>query len=156
MRDRPGLQTGHGGFTLIELLVSVAITGILLAVGIPSFQGFILNQRVKTASYDLSSTLILARSEAIKRNATVSLVPTSTTAWASGWTVTTGGATLSTQEAYPNITIGGPGANVSYGGDGRINSGSAPAFSIAAGTSSQRCIKVDLSGLPNSKTGACS
>jgi prepilin-type N-terminal cleavage/methylation domain-containing protein len=87
-------STRVGGFTLIELMVTITIVGILLAIGVPSFRGFVAGQRVKTASYDISSVLTYARSEALKRNADVVITP-NTGGWQNGWCVAAGPSTLS-------------------------------------------------------------
>jgi type IV fimbrial biogenesis protein FimT len=140
------------GFTLIEMMVTVGIAVILLGIGMPSFTSFIRNQAVKTASFDLSSALVLARSEAIKRNADV-VIAAATGGWQNGWTVTAGTTTLSNREAVSGLTITGPASSVTYLNNGRVQ-GTAPEFEIS-GSSSNRCIRVTLSGHPNSTKGTC-
>ncbi len=44
------MRKSKKGFTLIELLVVVAIIGILAAVGIPIFQGFLATAKVNAAT----------------------------------------------------------------------------------------------------------
>lgn len=93
--DALGLQnTLVNGFTLIELMATVTIAAILMAVATPYFRDFVLGQRIRTASYDIASTLTYARSEAIKRNNSVTIAQASG-GWQYGWTVSTGAATLS-------------------------------------------------------------
>lgn len=86
------------GITLIELLVTVAILAILLSVGMPSFHAQFTENRVKSATSDLMSSLNLARSEAIRRGVRVvvckSSDPSASTpacvtsgTWAQGWIV---------------------------------------------------------------------
>ena len=83
------------GFTLIELLTTVIIIGIVLAVGIPSFNEIIQNQRMGTQINELVSDLNYARSEAVKRNSTISTCMRNTagtaciggTSWLGGWLV---------------------------------------------------------------------
>lgn len=145
------------GFTLPELLIVVVVLGVLLTLGVPSFTSFIRNQRVKTASFDLLASLTLARSEAIVKNAAVTLTPAGG-AWTNGWTISYvdgGGSTvtLRSQEAVPGITINGP-TSVVYRGSGRINAASAAQFELT-GTNANRCITVDLSGRPVSKATTC-
>jgi type IV fimbrial biogenesis protein FimT len=63
-----------GGFTLLELFATMAIAGILLSIAVPSFRTLILNNRITTQTNDFISALNLARSEAIKRGAPVTLL----------------------------------------------------------------------------------
>jgi type IV fimbrial biogenesis protein FimT len=145
------------GFTLVEILIVVAVLAVLLSAGIPAFTEFVRNQRVKTASFDLFSTLVHARSEAITRNATVTVAPVSAE-WTNGWTVTdAGGTVIRTMGAVPSMTITGP-TNVVFRGSGRLNAASMPNFQLSASgsTVTTRCISIDLSGRPTTKAAACS
>jgi prepilin-type N-terminal cleavage/methylation domain-containing protein len=54
-------------FTLIELLVAVAVAAIVLTLAVPSFNQFILRQRLKSINAQLITDLQLARSEAVTR-----------------------------------------------------------------------------------------
>lgn len=143
------------GFTLIELIAVVTIVAILAAIATPYFRDFILGQRIRAAGYDVVSTLIYARSEAIKRNSGVT-VAAATGGWQNGWTVTSGTITLSQHEALQGLTMTGPVAGLVYNGNGRLAATISP-FGISAASSSapQRCINVDLSGLPSSQAGSC-
>jgi type IV fimbrial biogenesis protein FimT len=144
------------GFTLVELLVVLFVFGTLVAVGLPQFAEFIRNQRIKTASFDMFSTLMLARSEAITRNTRVTVAPTGGS-WTNGWTVTEpGGTVIRRQEAVQRISISGP-DTVIYVESGRLNAAARPEFSFTADGSSivQRCIRIDLSGRPVSQAAAC-
>ncbi len=82
-----------GGFTLIETMMVVAITAVLLAMAMPSFRDVIDRYRVRRAIEDLSATIYLARTEAIKRGGHVSIAKTTGAdcstdqTWSCGWTV---------------------------------------------------------------------
>jgi type IV fimbrial biogenesis protein FimT len=56
------------GFTLIEMLIGIALVAIVLAVGIPSMQRFIVNNRLKAVNSQLVNDLNYARTEAAARN----------------------------------------------------------------------------------------
>ncbi|MEZ5616533.1 MAG: GspH/FimT family pseudopilin [Rhodocyclaceae bacterium] len=56
------------GFTLIELVISIAILGILVALGIPSFSEWIHNTQLRNAAESALNGLQIARSEAVRRN----------------------------------------------------------------------------------------
>ena len=76
------------GFTLIELITTILIVAILTGLSVPLFTSFTRNQRLKTATSDLTYALVLARGEALKRNANVVVAPDAN-GWQFGWTVTT-------------------------------------------------------------------
>jgi len=82
------------GVTLIELLVAVTVLGILLMVAVPSFQDAFLNNKLSNQANGFLSSLMLARSEAIKRNGRVVVCKSANGAdcvtsgnWAQGWIV---------------------------------------------------------------------
>jgi prepilin-type N-terminal cleavage/methylation domain-containing protein len=54
-------------FTLIEMLIAVAIAAIVVTIAVPSFNQFILRQRLKSVNAQLITDLQLARSEAVTR-----------------------------------------------------------------------------------------
>lgn len=144
------------GFTLPELLIVLTVLAILMAAGLPSFGEFVRNQRLKTASFDLFSTLVMSRSEAINRNASVTVTPAAG-GWGGGWTVTEpGGTVLRSQEAIPDVAIAGPGSVV-YTGSGRLSGGATQQFELTATGANvvNRCITIDLSGRPVSKATTC-
>lgn len=152
-RLRP--TTSEAGFTLIELLMAVAITGILATVAAPSFNSMIESQRAKSASTDLYIALTHARSEAIKRNANITISPNGGD-WTNGWQVLDpASALIQDHAAVRTVSIAGP-TSVVYRASGRLLAGTAPSFAITGSLStSARCVAVDLSGRPNIKAGSC-
>ena len=68
-------KRSNRGFTLIELMLVVAVLGIIVLIAAPSFQRAIHSNQLRTETSRLLSALNLARSEAISRNAIVSLCP---------------------------------------------------------------------------------
>jgi type IV fimbrial biogenesis protein FimT len=147
------------GFTMVEMMVVVVIMAILAAVAAPNLGKMIRQQRVKTASFDVMSSLMLARSEAVKRNVTVTITP-ATGGWANGWSIAdANGNALRSASAVPNISITGP-TTVTYSGNGHLSPvGSTPQFAISAAdvtTANQFCVKVSSSGAPFSLQGTCS
>ena len=87
------------GFSIIELMVVLTVAGIILALGVPSFNRQIKNSRLTTGVNELVAAMHLSRSESSKRRAPV-VMCTSTTAldvdnescdpaadWNDGWIV---------------------------------------------------------------------
>lgn len=61
------------GLTLIELMVTLAVAIILITVGMPLFTGMAANNRATAQANSILSAFKLARSEAVKRVAGVSI-----------------------------------------------------------------------------------
>lgn len=85
------------GFTLFELIVTIAVTGILLSLGVPGFMNIIQNNRAVAHTNDLVTGLNLARSEATRRSSVVTICSSTngTTCngsndWSTGWVVRNG------------------------------------------------------------------
>ena len=154
--SRPGRAFG---FTLIEMMVVIGIVAILAAVATPYMGTMIKRQRIKTAAFDVFASLTFARSEAIKRNTTVTITPAAG-GWAAGWQITdasTPPKVLRDQKGWDNLTLTGP-ATVAFSGSGRLSAGFGTDFALTGPyveTSSYRCVKLDLSGRAVSKEGTC-
>ncbi|MBE0510935.1 MAG: GspH/FimT family pseudopilin [Gammaproteobacteria bacterium] len=74
------------GFTLIELAVVIAVLGIIAMIAMPNYQDMMVQQRLGSAAQQLHTSLMLARSEAIKRNADVR-IQRSGANWGGGWEI---------------------------------------------------------------------
>ncbi len=137
----------------------MSIVAIMVGLAGPYLRDLVLAQRVKNASFDVFSTITYARSEAISRNATVTIASASGTDWSNGWSVTdSGGNTLRTQNAE-NVTITGSSANVVYNGTGRLSTAGTLTFSLTASgvsAANSRCVTIDPSGRPRVANGTCS
>ncbi|TXH06003.1 MAG: prepilin-type N-terminal cleavage/methylation domain-containing protein [Nevskiaceae bacterium] len=82
------------GLTLMELLVTIAIAAVLMAVAIPNFSAAMLNERAASQVSSLVTSLDYARSEAVKRDASVCVCASANgstcgTDWSQGWLVYT-------------------------------------------------------------------
>ena len=81
------------GYTPLETLVVLALVAVVLAVGVAWLGGLMADMRVRALSDRFQASLLLARSEAIKRNARVVLCASvngqqcSGGDWEQGWIV---------------------------------------------------------------------
>jgi len=104
------------GFTLIELMVTLMVLGVVLGIGVPAFNDLIANNRMAATTNDLVSQLHVARTEAVKRRANVSICPsddeatcTAGTGFEDGWIVF---VDCSTSAPPPIGTCGAPNLTV--------------------------------------------
>lgn len=153
---RPRLARPMQGFSMAEVLVVLTVVGILAAVAAPNLIDMVRKQRVKTAAFDVFSSMNVARSEAIKRNRAVVVTPTGGD-WARGWQIADGsGNVIKDQPGWDDLTLTGP-AEVRFTSAGRLN-GAAASFDLSGrdvATANKRCITLDLSGRAVSREGAC-
>lgn len=151
-------QRPEAGFTLIELMITVSIVAILASMAVPAFSELMASQRVKAAATNLYMALTKARSEAIKRNVSVTLSKKSGD-WKDGWEIQDPADTTKLIEehgAVSGVTISAGAASVVYRSSGRVQGGTAPSFSISASnTTLARCVSVDLSGRAYVKASSC-
>ena len=82
------------GFTLVELMIVLAVAAILLGTAVPAFTGLIRSSALASATNDLFAAFLVARSEAVKRNARVAVCKSANGAacaqsggWEQGWIV---------------------------------------------------------------------
>ena len=84
------------GFTLIELMITIGIMAIVITLAAPSFTRTIQSNKLDKVRDDLFADLVLARSEALARNKSVTLCATANPAatsptcsnsnsWVTGW-----------------------------------------------------------------------
>lgn len=156
-REAPVSSAAARGFTITEAMVTMSVMVILMGLATPSFREIILAQSVKTASFEVFAGLILARSEAISRNTTVTITPSGGN-WSEGWTISDStGEVVRRQDRMPQVVISGP-SSVTYNGAGRVTTGGASISLVANGARlpHARCINIDLSGRPVQKQEGCS
>ena len=139
---------------MIELLIVVAILAIMGALAAPSMTRLIANQRLRSVATDLHLALVKARSEAIKRNAPVTVSPNGGS-WTAGWSIDNpaGGEPLDIHGPAASVSVTTTATQVVYRGTGR----SAPPASFvitSTRTDAARCLSIDSSGRPYLKEGS--
>lgn len=77
------------GFTLIELMIAIAILGIIIGLAVPAMSDFAVRQRVSGQASEVMLALAFARSEAVKQNREIVVLPATNNAagWSTGWCV---------------------------------------------------------------------
>jgi type IV fimbrial biogenesis protein FimT len=146
------------GFTLVELVIVVFMVGVLATLAGPLFRDFIIQQSIRNAAFELMSDLTFARSEAVKRNVSVTMSKIGSGAWTGGWKIAAGTTTLRQHPAVsPSITITMDDASFDFLLNGRASGLAKFTIDDAGGKTNiiARCVSVDPGGRPQSVEGAC-
>ena len=147
------------GLTAIEMLVAMVIIAILMTLAAPSFGRYVATQRLRNASYDLVTAMLIARSEAIKRNTPIDVIKVGDD-WNAGWQVKSGSTVIREQSAYSKIRISNTAtlSTITYSNDGRPST-STTTFRIepvnAVSGVTNYCVRIALSGTATSAMGGC-
>lgn len=161
------------GFTLVELMVTVSVIAILAAIAVPGMTALINNSRINGQSEELVSSLQLARAEAVRRNARVTVCPStdgstcaSSTSW-SGWVirghdnVNNVDDVIRSNTVVGGVQINGPAAGIIFKPSGLIDTQQAVTVCMPTSNPSynQRVLAVMISGVVSSSKanggGAC-
>ncbi|WP_324731793.1 GspH/FimT family pseudopilin [Pseudomonas paeninsulae] len=144
------------GFTLMELMIGLVVLAILVGIAIPSYKGMVANQRVRATTTDLHSALVLARSEAIKRNRQVTLSPAATGGWGGGWSIIpSGGAAILSQVLTGGVAISGPAAAIAFKASGRVGAEAKFEVSSTSDAAKLSCLTLGVDGRVSSAKGGC-
>ena len=154
------------GFTLVELMVTVAVIGILALIAAPTMTALINNSRVKGQTEELVASLQLARAEAIRRNARVTVCAssdgstcTASTDW-TRWLVHGMDNTaappvddvIRSATASGGIQVAGPAGGIVFRPSGLTDT----AQTMGVTKSDQKqCLTVMVSGVVSVASGAC-
>ncbi len=105
----------QSGFSLIELMAAIVVLAIIISMAVPSFSTVIKNNRMTTLTNQLILGLNLARSEAVKRGATVILCRSaapktagcggSSKNWTTGWIIFESQDTNTTYDSGTDIIL---------------------------------------------------
>lgn len=166
MRNRPHFALRAPdrtrGFTLVELITVVVIIAVVAAVAMPDLSNLLVSQRLRAAGTDLMSSLLVARSEAIKRNGPVEVRPVSGVDWTQGWivNVTSSNQQIDKRSALgASVVVAFAPASIVYQHNGRVSATAISQVQFSDGRSgsalSPRCLVIAPSGVPRLNLGAC-
>jgi type IV fimbrial biogenesis protein FimT len=170
------------GFTLVELVVVIAVIALLATFATPSFITWHKRDQVDARARALMSTLMLARSEAIRRGARVTLCRLSATRtclaagkacdsgqsdWSCGWGLFADRAGTSVllrmQPSANGIAIAGASTELSFtppsgqviGGFRSFDFGLRNGSAASLGARGRRCLRLAAGGRARLTQGAC-
>lgn len=143
------------GFGLLELVVAMAIMGILITIALPAMDSMLLSGRLRSYSNELLASVYLARSEAIKTNAVVTLCASATGtacdgSWEQGWVVLRNNNAViqSHGELTDGFVVNGSVTTLSFKPTG-IGATQATLTLCKTGGDQSRVITVNASGRPS-------
>jgi type IV fimbrial biogenesis protein FimT len=181
-RRRGRSRLRQSGITLVELIIVMVLVGILVAIGVPSFQSVTTSSRMSAESNDLLGDMQYARAEAAREGQAITVCissngttcDTASTTWQEGWIVfsdlksdqqvDTGDAVLRIQKALSGtdtFTSPTPDYAVTFTREGFAQLGGAtPPLIItlqntSAGSYYTRCLVIAQAGMMSIQTTGC-
>ena len=149
--------TKSKGLSIFELLVTLLLLSISLTIFLPSFNETIKEQRLRQVSTEFRSAIVLARSEAVKRNTNLGLVPKGT--WSQGWCVNIDDTSTTCNDdsvaefgISSNLTVTSDAETVVFDDWGRTYN--CPQFTLALDNCAV-CLAVTTDGRVLSEQGPC-
>lgn len=156
---------------MVEAVVVIALIAIIAALALPGYTSFIGTMSAKTVAFDLIGDLTMARSEALKRNETITIAPLAGD-WANGWQVLEPDNEDADDQPQvlrqrdggkSKVTISvAPKAGLVFQPNGRLQGTEANTGNVAWSITSSatgaisRCVVISPAGSARSKPGACS
>lgn len=119
------------------------IIAIMAAIGIPSYQNIIRDNRLASATNTLLGALQYARSEAVTQRTVISVVPKANNNWATGVEIRKGATKLRelpAGDADIAVTASGSATKIDYKADGTT---SAVSLTLTDGRNKTREIRVN-------------
>ena len=141
----------QAGVTLIELLVVVALIAIVAGIGIPSYQSFMRESRLSSASEEMIISLMLANTEATMQGKDIT-VTASGGNWLNGWTVADASATLRVVQAFPGIESASGSSPITFKPLLKVGTGNSVEFCTVG--AKKRTIRVETFGSIKRTEGA--
>ncbi len=131
-------RAANRGFTLIELLITLSVAGIMLTIAAPSYRAFVQDSQIIAQSNSFHSAMMLAKSEAVKRNSPATICSSTNgtvcnggTVWSNGWLVfadTNGDGVVDAGEQIVQVSAALSGGNALNGNNGAKVTFSASGF----------------------------
>lgn len=149
------------GFTLVELVITLALAVILFGVGVPAINSMIQGNRLTSSANNMVASLLLARSEAVKRQVQVSVCPSADKSSCSGSgsspyliVFTTADGTLNVSDAISsgqswdaNYKSGGAVASINFSSAGLLSDTKIVNLELTD-SGKTKCVQVAVSGRP--------
>jgi prepilin-type N-terminal cleavage/methylation domain-containing protein len=146
-------MTVSKGFTLVELMVVIGIIAFITAIGVPTFNNVIADNRLTSTSNNLMGALQIARSEAVTQHTVIKVCATNadhtgcgdSTDWSAGVLIMKGSTVVKLiPSGNKNVTVASSRNDIEYQGNGTTSAATISITDTRGGAA--RTIKVNAIG----------